>query len=149
MAAAASSTWAPRAAAAAEVQWQHFLDLCGTWRGVWQRFGAEEGSSKVLKPTRHFQAFCVPCAAADGRSVHHVNRYPPLVAPPGGRKMANGLTEVDFGRFDPGSFQTPFGPQSQAVYGPGWAGIGPKDLQGSERIAVELVSRMAATTCKL
>ncbi|CAE7316377.1 unnamed protein product [Symbiodinium natans] len=139
MATSAAKAWIPRAAAATEVQWQHFLGLCGTWRGSWQRYAAD-ADSQALKPIRHFQAFCVPCAAEDGQSVHHVNRYPPSAAPPGGRRMASGLTEVDFGRFDPKSFLAPFGPQSQAVYGPGWAAIGPRALQGSERVAVELVS---------
>mmetsp|Transcript_176 Transcript_176/g.418 ORF Transcript_176/g.418 Transcript_176/m.418 type:complete len:263 (+) Transcript_176:61-849(+) len=148
MAAAAASAWRRAAVETREVQWQHFLELCGTWRGTWQRFAADP-ESKALRPVRRFEAFCVPCAAADRKSVHHVNRYPPGASPAPGRTTEQGLTEVDFGHFDQESFLAPFGPQSQAVYGPGWAAIGPSSIQDSPRLAVELVSVAAAERRRL
>lgn len=119
-------------------QWKHYVDLCGTWHGTWKRFAP--GEKQSLRPQEQFQAVCAPCVAADGESVHHVNRYPPNVAPKPGR-LADGLTEVDFGRYDKTNFLTPFGPHSRAAYGPGWAVMWPSAPQ-PERLAVELISKV-------
>lgn len=135
---AVATAWRPcKVLESTAEQWKHYIDLCGTWHGAWRRFS---GDTQKLIPQEQFQAVCAPCVAADGESVHHVNRYPPHAAPKPGR-LSDGLTEVDFGVYDKTNFQRPFGPHSSAAYGPGWAVMWPS-TGGSERLAVELVSRL-------
>ncbi|CAK9053724.1 unnamed protein product [Durusdinium trenchii] len=126
-------------------QWQNYLGLCGTWHGTWQRLSVEGPS---LKSAQRFRATCAPCVAADGESVHHVNRYPPEVAPKPGLLGSDGMMEVDFGQMNKSNFLQPFGPRSSASYGSGWAALYPSSWQ-TERLAVELISRVGAQRHRL
>ncbi|CAK8998177.1 Hypothetical protein (Fragment) [Durusdinium trenchii] len=119
--------------------------LCGTWHGTWQRLSVEGPS---LKSAQRFRATCAPCVAADGESVHHVNRYPPEVAPKPGLLGSDGMMEVDFGQMNKSNFLQPFGPRSSASYGSGWAALYPSSWQ-TERLAVELISRVGAQRHRL
>merc|ERR1711879_469137 len=78
-------------------QWQHYVGLCGNWRGKWHRYKSDLGEGKLVLG-QQFQAFCNPTLETDGHSVRHVNRYEPGTEPQGRpAQLVDGLYEVDFG----------------------------------------------------
>lgn len=132
-----------RESTSVEEQWAHYLGLCGSWKGKWQRYTVD--AQGVLMEKEHFHALCTPTPSADRQSVHHKNSYPAEALPKGreARQREDGLFEVDYGIITKLSFQQPFGPQSTALYGPGCAVIAPAMLsKGSPIAAVELVSAL-------
>lgn len=125
-----------------EEQWRHFSGLCGSWHGKWHRYTVD--AEGALRSTRCFRAVCNPEASADGRSVHHVNRYEPGAEPPGAPpgRLVGGLYEVDHGIYDAANFRAPFGPHSRAVYLAGGAVIASASLVAGPMVAAELIAML-------
>jgi len=99
-----------------EAQWQHYVGLCGNWRGKWHRYSLDPTDGKpVLGKT--FQAYCNPTLDCDGQCVRHINRYEPGSEPPGKEgKIVDGFIELEMGSFTRSNYLAPFGPHSLALY---------------------------------
>lgn len=143
-------SFAKHEATSDEEQWTHYLGLCGSWTGTWQRYSADPQGALTEKA--NFCAICAPMVSADGQSVQHKNSYPAEALPAGkeARSREDGLSEVDYGIFTKANFQQPFGPQSTALYGPGFGVIAPASFSKCSTVAaVELISCFRGQRCRL